>query len=60
MNGNGWSITVPEPEKKPERPPYSPDQYPLGTVAEKDGVEWYVVWDSQDKRHYWNTKNKDV
>ncbi|QZD98593.1 hypothetical protein SEA_JEMERALD_5 [Microbacterium phage Jemerald] len=55
-----WKITTPEPKPQPERPPFNAGDYPLGTVAEQDGVKWYVVWDNQDKRHYWNDENKDI
>lgn len=55
-----WNIKLPAPKPAPERPPFPASDFPLGTVAEKDGVMWYVVWDNQDKRHYWNDKNKDV
>ena len=55
-----WDLKLPEPKATPERPPFNPADYPLGTTAEKDGVTWYVVWDNQDKRHYWNDKDKDI
>ena len=56
----GWIIQPPAPEVEPERPPFPADSYPLGTTAEKDGHTWYVVWDDQDHRHYWNDTNEDV
>lgn len=59
---SGWSMRVPRPEYVvPQPPPYSASNYPLGTVASRDGSpDWYVVWDNQDKCHRWSTKNEDI
>lgn len=56
----GWNVRLPEPKPRPERPPFPARDYPLGTTAEKDGTTWYVVWDNQDKCHYWNDSPEDV
>jgi len=55
-----WKLDLPKPKPEAEKPPFNPADLPLGTTAEKDGVTWYVVWDHQDHRHYWNDKNKDI
>ena len=50
----GWEMTTPKAEETPKPPPYSADNYPLGTRATRDGhPSWVVGWDDQDKRHMW-------
>lgn len=55
-----WNVRLPESPAAAERPPYPARDFPIGTTAEKDGVVWYVVWDDQDKCHYWNDTPEDV